>query len=397
MAIFELATLRIALWRCCSVPLARLRKVNSRRGTRNALNCSYLRRFYCWDRVIAFRRRAVATFSHVRLCTLPSSYACISAAPMGDRKPINSSHNSVFIIQNLLYCRTVERVLTMKNIQWFPGHMTKAMRDMEAKRDLCDGVICVLDARAPIATLNKNLKKIFGEKPILYVLNKADLADGKADAFVKFFEDRGKYVVKCDSTNVSTKRILVQRLNAITQEKRERAQAKGLNRTFRFMVAGIPNTGKSTIVNLLSGQKRAKTGDKAGVTRDVRWLKCGEFDLLDTPGTMPPSFENQYLARHLAYIGSINDDILDMDDVALELLGELAERYPECLTERYGITDFSEKLGMYEAVCKRRGFIFRGGEFDYERGAKAIVDDFRKGRTGKICLEDPKDYKDFEF
>ena len=286
----------------------------------------------------------------------------------------------------------------MKNIQWFPGHMTKAMRDMEAKRDLCDGVICVLDARAPIATVNKNLNKIFGEKPILYLLNKADLADtGKVDAFVKFFEDRGRYVLKCDSTNISTKRLLVNRLNAITQEKRERAQAKGLNRTFRFMVAGIPNTGKSTIVNLLSGQKRAKTGDKAGVTRDTRWLKCGAFDLLDTPGTMPPSFDNQYHARHLAYIGSINDDILDMDDVALELLGELAEKYPQCLTERYGITDFSEKLGMYEAVCKRRGFLFRGGEFDYERGAKAIIDDFRKGRTGKITLENPADYNDFQF
>ena len=272
------------------------------------------------------------------------------------------------------------------------------MRDMEAKRDLCDGVICVLDARAPIATVNKNLKKIFGEKPILYVLNKADLADSnKTDAFMKFFENKGKYVVKCDSTNISTKRILLQKLNAITEEKRERALAKGLNRTFRFMVAGIPNTGKSTIVNLLSGQKRAKTGDKAGVTRDVRWLKCGAFDLLDTPGTMPPSFDNQYHARHLAYIGSINDDILDMDDVALELLGELAETYPECLTERYGITDYSEKLGMYEAVCKRRGFMLRGGEFDYERGAKAIIDDFRKGRIGKITLEKASDYPDFEF
>jgi ribosome biogenesis GTPase A len=286
----------------------------------------------------------------------------------------------------------------MKNIQWFPGHMTRAMRDMEAKRDLCDGVICVLDARAPIATVNKNLKKIFGEKPILYVLNKADLADpNKTDAFIKFFEARGRYAVKCDSTNISTKRILLQRLNAITEEKRERALAKGLNRTFRFMVAGIPNTGKSTIVNLLSGQKKAKTGDKAGVTRDVRWLKCGGFDLLDTPGTMPPSFDNQYHARHLAYIGSINDDILDMDDVALELLGELAEKYPQCLTDRYGITDYSEKLGMYEAVCKRRGFIFRGGEFDYERGGKAIMDDFRKGRTGRITLEHPADYEDFEF
>ena len=285
----------------------------------------------------------------------------------------------------------------MKNIQWFPGHMTKAMRDMEAKRDLCDGVICVLDARAPIATVNKNLNKIFGGKPILYVLNKADLADHKADEFVKFFEGQGRYAVKCDSTNISTKRILTQRLNSITEEKRKKAEAKGVNRTFRFMVAGIPNTGKSTIVNLLSGQKKAKTGDKAGVTRDVRWLKCGAFDLLDTPGTMPPAFDDQYHARHLAYIGSINDDILDMDDVALELLGELAEKYPDYLTERYGITDFSEKLGMYEAVCRRRGFMLKGGEFDYERGAKAIVDDFRKGRMGKLCLESVADYPNYEL
>ncbi len=286
----------------------------------------------------------------------------------------------------------------MKNIQWFPGHMTRAMRDMEAKRDLCDGVVCVLDARAPIATVNKNLQKIFGEKPVLYVLNKADLSDAnKTDGFMKLMESKGKYCVKCNSTNPSSKRMLLQKLNEITQEKRARAEAKGLNRTFRFMVAGIPNTGKSTLVNLISGQKRAKTGDKAGVTRDVRWLKCGAFDLLDTPGTMPPSFDNQYHARHLAYIGSINDDILDMDDIALELLGELAQTYPQCLTERYGITDYSEKLAMYEALCKRRGFIFRGGEYDYERGAKALIDDFRKGRIGKICLENPSNYQDYTF
>lgn len=280
-----------------------------------------------------------------------------------------------------------------KTIQWFPGHMTKAMRDMEEKKALCDGVICVLDARAPAATLNKNLKKIFGEKPILYLLNKADLADGGADAFVKLIESKGKACVKCNAADHSSKRAIVARLNKLTEEKRVRAEAKGLNRTFRFMVAGIPNTGKSTIVNLLSGQKRAKTGDKAGVTRDVRWLRCGEFDLLDTPGTMPPSFDSQYLARHLAYIGSINDDILDMDDVALELLKELAEKYPAFLTDRYGITDFSDGLQMYEALCKRRGFIFKGGEYDYERGAKALIDDFRKGRIGKICLENAAEYE----
>ncbi len=285
----------------------------------------------------------------------------------------------------------------MKTIQWFPGHMTKAMRDMEEKKKLCDGVICVLDARAPVATLNKNLKKIFGEKPVLYLLNKGDLADGKADGFLRLIEDTGRLCVRCNATDGNAKRAILQKLEKIVKEKKERAEAKGLTRTFRFMVAGIPNTGKSTVVNLLGGQKRAKTGDKAGVTRDVRWLKCGGFDLLDTPGTMPPSFENQTLAKHLAYIGSVNDDILDMDDIAFELLGELAEKYPETLTERYGITDFSEKLGMYETLCKRRGFMLRGGEYDYERGAKALIDDFRKGRLGKICLEDPADYRDTEF
>ena len=276
--------------------------------------------------------------------------------------------------------------------------MTRAMRDMEEKKGLCDGIICVLDARAPIATVNKNFKKIFGEKPVLYLLNKADLADAnRTDGFLKLFESKGKYCIKCDCTNPSAKRFILQKLTEITEEKRARAEAKGLTKTFRFMVAGIPNTGKSTLVNLISGQKRAKTGDKAGITRDVRWLRCGGFDLLDTPGTMPPSFEDQDLAKHLAYIGSVNDDILDMDDIALELLGELAKNYPQYLTERYGIEDFSENLKMYEQVCKRRGFILRGGEFDYERGAKALIDDFRKGRIGKITLEKPADYTDFTW
>lgn len=285
----------------------------------------------------------------------------------------------------------------MQTIQWFPGHMTKAMRDMEAKRDLCDGVICVLDARAPVATLNKNLKKIFGAKPVLYLLNKADLSDSKADGFLRLIEDAGHACAKCNATDSNAKRAIMQKLEQIVKEKKELAKAKGVNRTFRFMVAGIPNTGKSTVVNLLSGQKRAKTGDKAGVTRDVRWLKCGAFDLLDTPGTMPPAFDNQTLAKHLAYIGSINDDILDTEGLALELLGELSALCPEKLTERYGITDFSEKLAMYDGLCKRRGFILRGGEPDYERGAKALIDDFRKGRLGKICLENSADYPNAAF
>lgn len=283
--------------------------------------------------------------------------------------------------------------MEIDRIQWFPGHMTRAMRDMEEKKDLCDGVVCVLDARAPAATVNRNLLKIFGQKPVLYVLNKGDLADGEADAFVRLIEKKGYPCLKSNAMNGSTKRLLAAKMQAIVKEKRERAQERGMKRTFRFMVTGIPNTGKSTLINLLNGEKRAKTGDKAGVTRDVRWIRCGDFDLLDTPGTMPPSFENQLLARHLAYIGSINDDILPVDDLALALLEELSALYPENLKERYALAGIGAPLEILEGVCKRMGFLLRGGEYDYDRGVKAVIDDFRKGRLGKITLERAADYE----
>ena len=296
-----------------------------------------------------------------------------------------------------------------KIIQWFPGHMKKAMRDMEEKRALCDGVICVLDARAPIATYNPKLPEIFKGKPVLYVLNKSDLSDGKCEKFVSLIEGQGKPCVAISAVNGASRRALEKRLQILTKEKRERAENKGVNRRFRYTVVGIPNTGKSTIVNLLGGAKRAKTGDIAGITRDVRWIKCADFDLLDTPGTMPPSCETQYLARHLAYIGSLNDDILDIADVSLELLKELKANYPAALYERYGIecgaagdvpdeeAQTREAVAMLETACKRRGFILRGGEFDYERGARAVIDDFRKGRLGKICLENPLDFSGVKF
>ena len=296
-----------------------------------------------------------------------------------------------------------------KIIQWFPGHMKKAMRDMEEKRALCDGVICVLDARAPIATYNPKLPEIFKGKPVLYVLNKSDLSDGKCEKFVSLIEGQGKPCVAISAVNGASRRTLEKRLQILTKEKRERAVNKGVNRRFRYTVVGIPNTGKSTVVNLLGGAKRAKTGDIAGVTRDVRWIKCADFDLLDTPGTMPPSCETQYLARHLAYIGSLNDDILDIADVSLELLKELKANYPAALYERYGIecgaagdvpgeeAQTREAVAMLETACKRRGFILRGGEYDYERGARAVIDDFRKGRLGKICLENPLDFSGVKF
>jgi len=162
------------------------------------------------------------------------------------------------------------------------------------------------------------------------------------------------------------------------------------------MVAGVPNTGKSTLINLLAGSKRAQTGDKAGVTRGKQWIGCGGFELLDTPGTMPPAFENQTLARRLAYVGSINDDILDLDDIALALLEELFTKYPQRLLARYGVEGGSP-LEMLESVCKKRGFLLRGGEYDYERGERALIDDFRKGKLGRITLDGVSDMENLSF
>lgn len=270
----------------------------------------------------------------------------------------------------------------MKTIQWFPGHMTKAIRMMEKEVPLADGIIYVLDARCPASSFNPVLKKIAGNKPVLYVLNKCDLADERVDAMLKIIPNS----VKINAANANSRRDIVGAINGLVAEKRQKNLEKGFNKTFRFLVIGVPNTGKSTIINLLAGSRRTVTGNKAGVTRGKQWIRLDGFELLDTPGTMPPACENQSHALHLAYVGSINDDILDLDDIALELLGEIGEKYPKRLFERYGIEGGS-KLEMLDKVCAKRGFILRGGEYDYERGIRAVIDDFRKGRLGRITLD----------
>ena len=274
--------------------------------------------------------------------------------------------------------------------------MTKAMRMMEENLSLVDGVIFVLDARCPAASFNLRLKKLANNKPVLYVLNKGDLADERADVLLKLIREQGAVAVRINAVNTSSKRDILGAIEKIVAEKRAKALEKGYNKVFRFMVAGVPNTGKSTLINLLAGSRRAETGDKAGVTRGKQWIRCESFELLDTPGTMPPAFENQYLATHLAFAGSINDDILDIDDIALALLKELSEKYPRRLLERYSITG-GTPLEMLEKVCEVRQFLVRGGEFDYERGERAVIDDFRKGKLGRITLDTPEDVKGLKF
>lgn len=275
-------------------------------------------------------------------------------------------------------------------IQWFPGHMAKAMRKTEEDLKLCDGVIYVLDARAPYACFNKKLTALFKNKPVVYCVNKCDTVSTASLGIIS--EELKKAGLNyCLTDGLSKKDVakLKSACESVMKERIERDKAKGIKRALRFMVAGIPNTGKSTIINTISGGKRAETGDKAGVTRANKWIRLGDFELLDTPGTMPPSFENQTYAKHLAYIGSLNDDILDTEGLALELIGELKIIAPDKLMEKYSLTSLDkEPLALYDDICKRRGFLLRGGESDYARCARAVIDDFRKQRIGKICLEE---------
>ncbi|MBR2448866.1 MAG: ribosome biogenesis GTPase YlqF [Clostridia bacterium] len=277
----------------------------------------------------------------------------------------------------------------MQHLQWFPGHMTAAMRMMEENLKAVDGVMIVLDARAPRASLNNKLNKLFVNKKVLYVLNKTDLVEtADVKRTVMEFQKEGKETIALSAMDKRAVDLLYTRIFALLKEKLDKNKLKGVFKPIRIMVAGIPNTGKSTIINALCGGKKATTGDKAGVTKCKQWVRLRELELLDTPGTMPPAFENQTLAKHLAYIGSMNDANIDFNDLAFELLIELKEKYPELLKEKYGIENLDvEPIELFNAVCVRRGFLRRGGEFDYERCATAIIDDFRKGRIGKIILD----------
>lgn len=277
----------------------------------------------------------------------------------------------------------------MEKINWFPGHMQKALRMMEAEAKNVDALIYVLDSRAPFACLNPEFVRIIGSKPILYVLNKIDLADEKKIKEIKTkLPGENKLVIELNSTASGAIGLVTSSLNSLCKATIEKYKNKGVNYFVRAMVLGVPNCGKSTLVNNLCGSKKAITGNKPGVTKGKQWVKLSNnIEILDTPGTLWPNLIDEGEARKLAFIGSIKDDVVEVEQLSLFLLEALLKTYPKELEERFSVqVENKTPLEIMEEIAERRKYVVRGGEIDYERTAKAILDDFRKGRIGKITL-----------
>jgi len=259
---------------------------------------------------------------------------------------------------------------------------------MEDAIKTVDAIIYVLDSRAAFSCLNPVLNDLCKDKPIVYALNKADLISKiDLDIILKTLKADGKAVIALNSTASKTALVLASEIKKLCEERLSRLAARGIKAVTRAMVIGIPNSGKSTLINNLHGSAAATTGNKAGVTRGKQWIKINPyFEVIDTPGTLYPKLKNQDKARRLAYIGSINDDILDKQWLALELISELDKLNSEFISQRYKIENGNAEIRLL-GIAKSRGFIKKGGEADELKGASALIDDFRKGRLGKIALE----------
>jgi len=276
------------------------------------------------------------------------------------------------------------------NIQWFPGHMTKAIRMMEDNLKLVDALIYVIDARCVYSCDNPLFNKLIQGKRVLYVFNKCDLVDPKdLDLWCNKFKQEGKPFVKSIGTSGDCSQI-VKGLKEVSKDKIDKYAQKGANISIRAMVVGVPNSGKSTIINAMCKKAKAVTGDKPGVTRGKQWLSIDGVDFLDTPGTLWGKFEDQKIAHHLAYVGSIRDDILDLSELAFDFIDEINKLYPNALKDRYNLTSSSDStIELFDEICLNRSFKIKGNQPDYDRCAKMIIDEFRKGKLGKLMLEKP--------
>lgn len=282
-------------------------------------------------------------------------------------------------------------------IQWFPGHMAKTRRMMKEMLPQVDAVIEILDARIPISSKNPELHKIVGNKPVLTLFSKSTLADPESiSRWKRYYEKEGKTCLFIDSSSRAGINEIPDKIRGLLSEKLARYENKGMTgKTLRVMIAGIPNVGKSSLINRLAGGKRAKVEDRPGVTRDKQWIttKYG-IELLDTPGVLWPKFEDQTVGENLAVTGAIRDEILDQERIAIILCGRLRKKYPELLSARYKLGDMSQYEDMidydlFETIGRKRGFLISGGEVNTERTAVMLLDEFRGGKIGRMTLEEP--------
>ena len=276
--------------------------------------------------------------------------------------------------------------------QWYPGHMTKAKRQMQEDIKLVDLVIELVDARIPVSSRNPDIDTLGKGKARLILLNKSDLADErKNEGWTEFFKKKGYYVVRMDARNKGSMKQVSAIIAEACKEKTERDLRRGIkNRPIRAMVVGIPNVGKSTFINSYAGKACAKTGNKPGVTKGKQWIRLNKtLELLDTPGILWPKFEDQEVGKRLAFIGSIKDEILNLEELSLELLDYIRTNYPGLLNTRYGIEEEGTPVSLLEAVADKRKCLIRGQEIDYAKAAGIVMEEFRNGKIGRITLEFP--------
>ena len=281
------------------------------------------------------------------------------------------------------------------NIQWYPGHMTKTRRQIEADLKQVDAVCEIVDARIPASSRNPDIDAICGDKPRIMILNRIDLADPAAtQRWADHFRGKGMAVVMTDCKSRKGITSFQPAVRSVLKEKIERNAARGMNKPVRVMIVGIPNVGKSTFINQVSGRKGAKAENRPGVTRGKQWVTVDNgLLLLDTPGILWPKFEDPDTGMMLAYTGAVKDGILDIEELACNLIALLHRRYPEALKERYGIEAEQGTPGyeLLELAGRRRGYLVSGGEINTERMAKVLVDEYRGAKLGKFTLEEPEE------
>ena len=282
-------------------------------------------------------------------------------------------------------------------INWYPGHMAKAKRMLEENLKLIDVVIELVDARAPLSTRNPDFDALFKGKSRVLLLNKSDLADPATNKrWIGYYKRQGIEAAEVTASAQNAKTTAIRLIEKATAERVKRFEEKDVKKTIRVLIAGIPNVGKSTLINRIAGEKRAQTGDKPGVTKGKQWVKITpHLELLDSPGLLWPKLGDETIAEHLAFLGSINDEILNVEELAEKLLFSLRELKPDALFERYKKLSADTPEGaLLEGVAKSRGFILKGGVCDTERAARIVLDEFRAGKIARVSLEQPPKEED---